>query len=143
MVHALEQIFGLLHSESRLIDIHPRGEQSKIFALDGTKRHLLGEIHEDDNYVEYKQADEAIAEGIRRGLFLPVAKSEFTFSTYAGSLAELHEYLKEAWTDAIIEEQTWKNAEQMPFLSTTEDENPLPRIELVENTGITWLRPLK
>ncbi len=141
MVHALEIIHSLLHEDGRLIDIHPLGERSVVYALDGDNRYLLGVIEEEDDYIEYRQANMAVDEVIQRGLFTLVQKESFTFSTFASSLEDLREHLAEAWNDAIIEEKVWQNAGRLPFLHSTEQADATLRIELIEKTGIAWLKP--
>jgi hypothetical protein len=92
MVHALEQIHRLLVPGGNLVDIHP--------ALDP----MLVEIHRGDSILysqpdpisfaeDYRKADQALAQVVQRGLFIPSESRQFTFMVYASSVGELCEYL--------------------------------------------------
>ncbi len=68
-MHALETIHGLLKPNGRLIDIHPRGLPTPLYALDKTDKVLLGYIQETDDFIEYRQADEAIQNVLNRNMY--------------------------------------------------------------------------
>jgi hypothetical protein len=105
MVHALEQIHSLLKPGGQLIDIHPNGELVEFhYALDGDE-HFLGYMQETDDYIEYRQADEAIETVINRGLFHLDVTGEFEFRTYADSFNEMKTFLDENWSDALITDE--------------------------------------
>lgn len=105
MVHALEQIYGLLKGgNGRLIDIHPNGEPSPIYVrLDG-ERQLAGWIQEGSDYEKYVQADDALRDAVRRGWFRQAERQLITFATYATDLAALRNHLQQNWQDAWIED---------------------------------------
>ena len=113
MVHALEQIHALLKPGGHLIDIHPNGELVEfIYSMDG-KEHFIGHMQETDDYIEYRQADEAIQTAIVKGLFQIVETGEFEFRTYADSFDELKSFLDENWSDAVITEHVIANARRL------------------------------
>jgi len=113
MVHALEQIHELLKPTGHLIDIHPNGEPVKfIYPLEG-QEHLIGYIQEMDDYIEYRQADEAIETVVSKGLFQVVKMGEFEFRTHADSFDELKAFLEENWNDAVITDDVIANAKRL------------------------------
>ena len=104
MVHALEQIHSLLKPTGYLIDIHPNGELVEFhYQLNG-QEHFLGYMQESDDYIEYRQASEAIGTALARGLYQREATGEFEFCTYANTFWELITFLEENWSDAVITE---------------------------------------
>ena len=102
MVHALEQIHSLLTPGSFLIDIHPSGELVEFILLLEEGEQFLGHMQETDDYIEYRQADEAIETVVSRGLFRIDELEEFEFLTHADSFNELKTFLDENWSDAVI-----------------------------------------
>lgn len=104
MVDALEKAHTLLRPGGQVVDIHPDGEPPPIVVRLGEETHLAGWLREEDDYVEYAQADAALATVVARGLFGWEAQSDFLFTTHAASIAELRAYLTQTWEDAIIDE---------------------------------------
>ena len=104
MVHALEQIHVLLKPDGQLIDIHPNGELVEFISLLDEGQQFIGYMHETDEYIEYRQADEAIQTAVSKGLFQVVKTGEFEFRTYADSFDELEAFLDENWSDAVVGE---------------------------------------
>ena len=105
MVHALEMIHDLLKRGGKLVDIHPGGEPPPVELLCGKSRILLGYVAETDNFIEYAQADAALAQAVDNGWFSIEHQALFSFSTYAQSVAELWEYISRTWSDAILPDQ--------------------------------------
>lgn len=142
-MHALETIHGLLKPNGRLIDIHPRGLPTPLYALDEKNKILLGHIQETDDFIEYRQADQAIQNVLSRNKYGLMDEEVFAYSTYASSLEELSEHLKETWSDAILEDSIWQKAKQLGVAKT----DPLPaetwRIQMVEQIGIGALLPMR
>lgn len=113
MVHALEQVHRILKPPGYLIDIHPSGEPAEfVYPLDG-KEHHIGIMQETDDYIEYRQADEAIQAALAKGLFRVEKSDVFEFRTYAESFNELREYLDENWSDALITDDVIANARRL------------------------------
>lgn len=142
MVHALETIHGLLKPNGRLIDIHPRGLPTPLHALDKTDKVQLGHIQETDDFIEYRQADEAIQNVISRNMYGLMDEEVFAYSTYTSSLEELREHLKETWSDAILEDSIWQKAEQLGVAESGAVPADIRRIQMVEQIGIGALIPL-
>ena len=113
MVHALEQIHSLIKPGGYLIDIHPDGELVEFFLLLDDRELFIGYMQEMDDYIEYRQADEAIQTILDEGLFQVEKKNEFEFRTYAESFDELKEYLNENWSDAVITNDVIANAKRL------------------------------
>jgi len=96
MVHALEEIHHLLTSAGRLIDIHPVAEASPVEIHQGGTTHLAGLLDVREWCVDYQEADKALAEIVRRGLFAVEREGLFDSLTYYGSIPEMHTSLKES-----------------------------------------------
>lgn len=95
MVHALEEIHRLVKRDGRLIDIHPVPDASLVKVLRRGSV-LFSEPVPDHDEEDYRHADAAIAQVVRRGLFAVEHRAEFDFLTHASSIAELREYLEES-----------------------------------------------
>ncbi|MGH2347886.1 MAG: hypothetical protein ACRDFT_00305 [bacterium] len=95
MVHALEEIHRLLTPDGRLIDIHPVREAPLIKVL-RRGAVMFSEPAPDHDGDDYRHADAAVANVVRRGLFAVEHRTEFDFVTHAASIAELQEYLEES-----------------------------------------------
>ena len=112
MVHALEQVYELLKNGGHLIDIHPSEEKvAFIYPMDDGE-YFIGHMEETDDYIEYRQADEALQAVLARGLFQVENVAEFTFHTHAESFDELKAYLDENWSDAVITEDVITRAHE-------------------------------
>ena len=113
MVHALEQLHEMLESNGRLLDLHPIPEPPTIHVRLGEETHLAGWLQEADDYVEYQQAEDAIATAVARQLYTIEKQSTFTFKTYAPDIYALRDHLAENWQDAIISEQVIRRADEL------------------------------
>ena len=121
MVHALEKIHQLLTPQGRLIDIHPSGERPSIEVRCDrrmtTEAVVVGWLQETDDFIEYAQANAALAQAVERGWFAAERKSAFEFATCASSVGELREYLAQEWQDAVIQDDVAARAgEQLAWL---------------------------
>ena len=115
MVHALEIIREMLKRGGRLVDIHPSGDPPPVELLHGNSRTRLGYVGETDNFIEYAQADAAVAQAVSNGWFSIEHQAIFTFQTYANSVAELWEFLSRTWSDAILpDEAAAREKEALP-----------------------------
>jgi len=134
MVHALEQIHDLLKPNGDLIDIHPNGELVEfIFPLEG-REHLIGYMLETDDYIEYRQADDALQVAIEKGFFQVLKTGEFEFRLHADSFDELKAFLDENWSDAVITDEVIANARRL------EKEHGERRVFLREQARIGLLK---
>ena len=137
MVHALEIIHSLLPPGGCLIDIHPNGEPPSIEACIAGQIHLLGYLQETDDFVEYGQASAALDEAVQQGLFMVEQQDIFTFITSAGSMSELHAFLNESWTDAVIPAQVGLKASELSLLH-----GQISSVQLIEQVLIARLRKI-
>ena len=113
MVHALREIRDLLKPNGALIDIRPDGELNEFIRPLGDQEHLIGYLHETDDYIEYRQAEAALQEVLAAGLFQIKKAGEFTFHVHADSFDELKTYLDENWSDAVITEDVIAEAKRI------------------------------
>jgi hypothetical protein len=106
MVHALEEIHRLLRTDGVLLEIHP------VDAPPTIEVHADGEVRfaePDPGFdwgVDVREAESAIAEVVRRGLFAVDGVADFGLLTHSGSARELREYfeISGAYDDAPREE---------------------------------------
>jgi hypothetical protein len=140
MVHALEMAYALLIPEGCLVDIHPTGEAPPLELQDRGLRIPLGRVIEDDGYVEYAQADVALAQALQFGWYIQETHGVFNLITRASSISEMREYLARTWTSARIspEIDSWAAAQTELLLQT--DPQAVPEIVLTEPVHISRLR---
>lgn len=137
MVHALEKIHWLLKPDGRLIDIHPSGQPPPIMVRVGAERFLAGWLKEEDDYIEYAQADGALGQVVRQGLFVLERRETFAFTTCADTLSDLRHYLAKTWQKAIIEDNVARRIDEL--MSNIERDKEIIVREVIK---IARLRPL-
>jgi len=96
MVHALEEIHRLLKPTGVLIDIHPVSESSPVEIHQKGEIDLAGHLSVRQWCIDFEQADTALAEIVRRGLFAVEREVVFDSLNYYGSAAEMRTSLKES-----------------------------------------------
>lgn len=96
MVHALEEIRRLLKPAGTLIDIHPVAVSSPIEIHQGGKIDLVGHLTVRQWCTDFQQADSALAEIARKGLFIVERAEVFDSLIYYDSPAEMRVALKES-----------------------------------------------
>lgn len=133
MVHALEVVNDLLVPGGQLIDIHPSGQAPPIELLDGNALIPLGYVHETDDFIEYAQADAALAQAVANGWFNLERQKSFTFATYARSVTELWDFLSQTWSDAILPDQSAAQAIEAHVAS------PIQKVVITENIRLSLL----
>lgn len=104
MVHALEITHGLLKRDGLLIDIHPSGEPPRFEVHAGGKASLAGYVDETDDFVEYFEADDALADVVVRGLFELEGTMLFPFTYHASTVKAMVDFIEEEWSDALLSE---------------------------------------
>ena len=95
MVHALEEIRRLLTPGGELLDMHPVPTEPTIQVVRNGAV-LFAEASPDHDHHEEEQAEDALAQVVRRGLFVIERSAEFTFHIYGSSVAELLDFMAEA-----------------------------------------------
>ncbi|UCG25768.1 MAG: hypothetical protein JSW55_07205 [Chloroflexota bacterium] len=87
-----------------LIDMHPNGEPPPIEVHVAGEVLLAGHLQETNDFVEYYQADGALADVTARGLFELQRDELFQFMTHAPTIKALTDYLEANWSDAVVPE---------------------------------------
>ncbi len=113
MVHALEMAHSLLKAGGVLIDIHPNGEPPPIEVHVGGEVRLAGHLEETDDFIEYFEADDALADVTGRGLFKLEREGLFTFMLHALTIKALADYLEAEWSDSVLREETIELAKEL------------------------------
>ena len=147
MVHALEEIHRLLKPAGTLIDIHPVAVSSPIEIHQGGKIDLVGQLTVRQWCTDFQQADNALAEIARRGIFAVERADVFDSLIYYDSAAEMRVALKESieYFDRG-DQSTDEEAQQVDRLAARAEELMLDAVsgaELIahEPTHISRLRP--
>ncbi len=104
MVHALEIIQQLLKPGGLLLDIHPTNEPAAIAVRLHEQLIPAGWLRENNDYVEYEWADEALQHAVNAARFELQRAGTFEFVWHADSLNDLRAYLAEEWKDAIVDD---------------------------------------
>jgi hypothetical protein len=104
MVHALETVHSLIKPGGLLLDIHPGVEKAWVEVRVNGKDYFLDVVEETDDYIEYKQANDALAQAGEKGLFSTEETGKFLFVIHAGSMEEMRGFLTDNWKDAILDE---------------------------------------
>jgi hypothetical protein len=113
MVHALEEIHRLLKTSGFLIDIHPVPHWLFLRAMEGET--LLAVEPRPHSYSQdVLHAEEALAQVIRRGLYVVEQSDEFDYFTHAGSVTELRQHCDQinAYDDGPQDEQVMLEREE-------------------------------
>lgn len=96
MVHALEKIHRLLKPNGFLIDIHPVVEHSSVEIHQNENINLVGQLEVSQWCVDFQEADKALEEIIKRGIFMVEQKGMFETLTYYDSATEMGTALKQS-----------------------------------------------
>jgi len=102
MVHALETVHSLIKPGGKLIDIHPGVDKAWVEVRVNGKDYFLDVVQETDDYIEYQQASDALAQVADRKLFTFEEAGKFLFIIHAGSMDEMREFLSANWKDAVL-----------------------------------------
>jgi hypothetical protein len=113
MVHALEITHSLLKRGGLLIDIHPSGQPPPVEVHANGEVLLAGHVQETDGFVEYFQADDALAEVTARGLFALERTELFPFMMHAPTVKAMVDYIEAEWSDAVLAEELVQRAKAL------------------------------
>ena len=135
MVHALEIIHSLLQpGDGWLVDIHPSSLPARVEVTDGIERVTAGVIEEEDGYIEYQQAEDAVSHVLKARIYRLEQRTLFRFLIHARTMTELEAKLAETWTESSFSAGTRRNVETA--LSALGD-----RAEIIINERI-WISRL-
>jgi hypothetical protein len=136
MVHALQQIHGLLDPTGYLIDIRPTGDLIEFIRPLGNREHFIGYLYETDDYIEYRQAGAAVQQVLDDGVFRAEKVGLFEFRTHADCFAELKTFLDDTWSDSLITEEVISEAKRL------DNEMGVGPVLLHEQVHIGLLKPV-
>lgn len=98
MVHALTAARRLLRPHGMLVDLrsdrfaHVRARHDQVYCLAGKRRFHAGPLKINRPLADFRAADRAIREVVRRGLFRHTASDFFEIRSYPAGPAELERY---------------------------------------------------
>lgn len=113
MVDALKQIHRLLRPGGRLVDIHPTDDTHDILVRLGSSEHLAGWLREANDYLDYRQATDALHQAVRLGYFKLTRQREFFYEYCADSVDSLKEYLAENWKGSTVDDRVAASVEEL------------------------------
>ena len=113
MVHALEKVHSLLAPGGILIDIHPFYEAPAIEVHIDARVTQEGMVQEDTDFVEFLQADQALAEVVRQGWFALERAGQFTFLTHADGVTDWHADLTADWNSYSLDDDTIRRVDEL------------------------------
>jgi len=112
MVHALIIAHRLLRAHGVVADLRPdrvatiRARRTHVYCLTGDHGIHAGRIKPLKPLADFRAADRAVREVIRRGLFRLRAVEAFEFRYYFDTLPHFEKALARYWTDATLEDST-------------------------------------
>jgi hypothetical protein len=130
MVHALETVHSLIKPGGLLLDIHPGTNKAWVEAKVNGKEYFLDTLEEIDDYIEYKQAGDALAQVISQGFFSVEENGKFPFIIHAATIEELRDFLTDSWKDAVLNESVDGKAREY-YTSSVESYEVLVREEIL------------
>ncbi len=102
MVHAFEVISKLLKPCGCLVDIHPTPIPAELLVRAGELETLVGTVYENDNYIEYSQAEAAQASILAAMVYNLEMRNTFLFEILAADVEELLAYFADDWRSAYL-----------------------------------------
>jgi hypothetical protein len=130
MVHALETVHSLIKPGGLLLDIHPGTNKAWVEAKVNGKEYILDTLEETDDYIEYKQAGDALAQAISQGIISVEENGKFPFIIHAATIEELRDFLTDSWKDAVLNESVDAKAREY-YTSSVESYEVLVREEIL------------
>jgi hypothetical protein len=127
MVDALRRARELVTSGGCVIDLHPTSVPALILVGDRTS----GEVDTGSAKERHQLATDAVAAAVRERLFTLEDTTEFDFSAYADTLAELQQHIHEDWREGHIGDATYRLTEEL--LGGTPGARPRVRERVVIN----------
>ena len=142
MVHALEQIPGLLNPDGYLVDIRPI-DAGDIEVRRGAEKLFAAPDPAYDTDGSREQAQRALDGALERGRYKVEEQNEFDVLTYAASAAEMQAYWEsyEAYDEAP-DEGTRSRNEVYARAGEVIQKTPGAEISYRERVRITRLRPI-
>lgn len=110
-MHALELIWQMLKPGGTLVEIHPSGKKPPIGVCRGNELLPSGVLEETDDFVEYFQAEAALAEAETRGWFRLEQRDDFHFIVYADTPEEFQKFLDDNYSDAVLKPEVYERLE--------------------------------
>jgi hypothetical protein len=106
MVHALRRVRRLVRSTGHVIDLHPTAEPAWVEV--GAER--VGTVEAGDAPARHAAADAALNTALSDGLFAVENGGVFQFFTYADSVDELGDHIRQTWRSGRIEDAVVERA---------------------------------
>jgi hypothetical protein len=106
MVHALEKAASCLNQGGVILEVHDLVDPPRIEVHSDNGEFFAGQLLSEDNFEDYRQADNALNHLVAAGLLY--SDQAFIFENYirADSFDSLLKYLEEEWESAYIPDAT-------------------------------------
>jgi hypothetical protein len=145
MVHALEEIYRLLRRAGTLIEIHPALEYPLLEVWSDGERSFSEKDPGYDYEDESRQAEDAVATVVRRGVYVFDESRRFKLRTHASSMEELLSHW--ALADAYLEEKDASLARRQDEMYERAlgflERSPAAELQYVEPATISRLTPVR
>jgi hypothetical protein len=131
MVHALRRVRALVRPDGLVVDLHPTEERAWVEI--GAER--AGPVEAGDAPARHAAAGAALKTVLDAGLFIAENSVVFQFFTYADSVEELGDHIRQTWRSGRIEKPVLERARAIMHRS------PGTRPRVCEHVRCTRLRP--
>jgi ubiquinone/menaquinone biosynthesis C-methylase UbiE len=113
MLPGLERAYEILNTGGLLIDIHPYGESEHLEIHSANKLWRAGRTQDKNNYLVYKQADEALQKVIEKDMFIVESECSLPLLNHYDNMLEFEEWIAENWNDTSIDQKTLSKARKL------------------------------
>ena len=127
MVDALRRACELVTPSGCVIDLHPTPVPAMVLIGD----QVAGKVDTGSAKIRHQSASDAVAAAVRIGLLTIADSTEFDFSVYAATVAELQQHIHDDWREGNIGNITYGRAEAL--LAARPHEQPRVRERIVIN----------
>ena len=97
MVDALLEIWRVLGPEGNLIDLRPVHSNPPLELITNGSRHVLGHVIDEKGMLDDRASNDAMAEVVQRGYFVPQMQETFSFAVYWDTLDGMLAYSDKKW----------------------------------------------
>jgi hypothetical protein len=100
MVHALSEIYRVLRTGGKLIDLRPIASGWPVEIISPVLESLAGRLDDRRKEVDDLASDQALAEAVQRGLYKKQDEVFFDFFYYWETVEGMIAYINNEWTDS-------------------------------------------
>jgi hypothetical protein len=110
MVHALEEVWRVLVSGGRLVDLRPIASNWPVEVLIDGRPTLAGKVDDSSRIPDDTASNNSITEAVRRGLFDKEREELFEYAYYWQTIDDMKAYVRDNWSGSAVLPE-WVTAE--------------------------------